>query len=178
MRALIVCCVLLGAPRANAQERQRLVVGLEAVSGLSLTPARTQGGVGGGLSLAYELTPQWQLEANVAWLVGVGSNTLLRLGAAWQRAGFWRPQLRAEVELGLGGALDFDVRARGPTVGLTVGVSPLRFEFEHFILSALELRVGPSTEFVSFGWRAGLTLFSISVPVWVPEQGRHRGPPG
>jgi hypothetical protein len=93
----------------------RLVVGLDAVGAISLTQARTQGGLGGGLRVGFTLAPAWFLEARAAWLVGLGSHSLLHLGGGWQREGTWRPALRADLALGLGGALDFNVGAKGPS---------------------------------------------------------------
>lgn len=166
--ALLVC---LGSSLALADApEKRLSVGLKAMGGLSLTRARTQGGLGGAVSAGWALTPNLQLNGDFAWLVGLGSTTLLRLGAGWHPANpHWRPMVRADVELGFGGALDFSVGdslpPRGPTLGVTVGVAPLRWVFERCIVSVLELHGGFSTEFVAVGGRFSLSLLSLSVPI-------------
>lgn len=170
MTKLALCTALL-ATSALAEESllSRTTVGLETIGAISLTPARTQGGVGGGLHAAFALDSHWQVHARAAWLWGLGSHTLLRVGAGWQREGTWRPLFHAGLALGLGGSLDFSVAdrppSRAPTVGLVVGAALLRFQVESVIVSALELEAGLSTEFVSFGPRAGVTVLSLSVPL-------------
>ena len=167
MKALALGLVLSSAALA---EEPRLSLGLKTLGGLSLTPARTQGGIGGAVSAAWALTPQWQVHGDVAWLVGLGSNTMLRVGAGWHpQWPTYQPMLRADVELGLGGALDFSVGdalpPRGPTLGLTVGLAPLRWRFDGAIVSVLEFHGGLSTEFVALGSRFSVTLLALAVPI-------------
>lgn len=160
----LLLLLTLGAAPAEA----RLSVGLETLANVSLTQGRTQGGVGGALGVAWAFDANWQAQARVAWLWGLGSHTLVRVGAGWQRGeGTWRPLVRADLALGLGGALDFGVAgsapSRAPTLGLVLGVSLLRFQLERVTVSLLELEVGLSTEFLSIGPRAGLGLLAVSV---------------
>ena len=167
---LVLCSVLLATPAlADESFLSRVTAGLETVCAISLTSARTQGGIGGGVHASFALDSHWQLHARAAWLWGLGSHTLLRLGAGWQREGTWRPLFHAGLALGLGGSLDFSVGdrppTRAPTLGVVVGAALLRFQVESVIVSALELEAGLSTEFVSFGPRAGVTVLSLSVPL-------------
>ena len=167
MRTIALLALLSTSAFADAP---RLSVGLKTLGGLSLTQARTQGGLGGAVSAGWMLTPNWQLNADFAWLVGLGSNTMLRVGAGWQPENpRWVPMIRADLELGFGGALDFSVGnqlpPRGPTVGLTLGVAPLRWRFDSCVVSLLELHGGVSTEFVAVGGRFSLTLLSLAVPI-------------
>lgn len=145
----------------------RVTAGLETLGAISLTPARTQGGLGGGVHAAFAFDERWQAEAHAAWLWGLGSHTLLRAGVAWQRSGLWRPKLGLNLALGLGGALDFSVGerppSRAPTLGLLVSAALLRFQVERVVVSALELEAGASTELVAVGPRAGVTLLSLGV---------------
>ena len=145
MRALWLIGVLSTA--ALAESAPRLSVGLKTLGGLSLTRARTQGGLGGAVSAGWMLDRHWQLNADFAWLVGLGSN----------------------LELGFGGALDFSVGdrlpPRGPTVGLTLGIAPLRWKFDWCVVSLMELHGGVSTEFAAVGGRFSLTLLALSVPI-------------
>ena len=170
MRTLVLCTTLL-ATSALAEESflSRVTAGLETVGAISLTPSRTQGGIGGGVHAAFALDSHWQVHAHAAWLWGLGSHTLLRLGAGWQREGMWRPRFHAGLALGLGGSLDFSVAdrapSRAPTLGVMAGAALLRFQVESVIVSAFELEAGLSTEFVSFGPRAGVTVLSLSVPL-------------
>lgn len=161
--ALLVC--LASTP---VEAPSRLSVTLESLGSVSLTQARTQGGLGGAVGVAYAVSPSWQAQARVAWLWGLGSHTLLRVGGGWQRPeGLWRPLLRLDVALGLGGALDFGVGgqppSRAPTLGLVVGASLLRFQLGRVALSVLELEGGLSTEFLSIGPRVGLGLLAVTV---------------
>lgn len=161
--ALLVC--LLGA--ASAQTAP-LSLTLRSAGSLSLTAGRTQGGIGGGVGLSYELKPSVALQADVAWLWGIGAPVLVRVGGAWQRAGLWRPQLRADLEVGLGGGLEFSVEGRipprAPTLGGVLGLGLLRFEVpERGWISLLELSGGLSTDFASLGPRLGLSLLSLGV---------------
>lgn len=160
--------VVLTSLRAFASEPSRLSVTLESLGSVSLTQARTQGGLGGAVGVAYAVSPSWQAQARVGWLWGLGSHTLLRVGGGWQRPeGLWRPLVRLDVALGLGGALDFGVGgqppSRAPTLGLVVGASLLRFQLDRVALSVLELEGGLSTEFLSIGPRVGLGLLAVSV---------------
>jgi hypothetical protein len=165
----MMALVLLGSLAATPVEApSRLSVTLESLGSVSLTQARTQGGLGGAVGVAYAVSPSWQAQARVAWLWGLGSHTLLRVGGGWQRPeGLWRPLLRLDVALGLGGALDFGVGgqppSRAPTLGLVVGASLLRFQLDRVALSALELEGGLSTEFLSIGPRVGVGLLAVTV---------------
>lgn len=170
MRTFALVLLLSSLAFAESQPEPRLAIGLKTLGGLSLTQARTQGGLGGAVSAGWRLDRRWQLNADFAWLVGLGSNTLLRVGAGWQPDhAMWRPMLRADVELGFGGSLDFSVGdalpPRGPTVGLTLGVAPLRWAFDWCIVSLMELHGGVATEFVAVGGRFSLTLLALSVPI-------------
>lgn len=159
--------VLVSLP-ALAEETvlSKLSLGLDTVGAISLTQARTQGGIGGGVQAAFSFDEHWLVHARAAWLWGLGSHTLFHAGGGWQRSGTWRPLLRGDVTLGLGGSLDFSVGSmpptRAPTVGLVVGAALLRFQVGRVIVSGLELEAGISTEFVSIGPRAGVTLLSLS----------------
>lgn len=167
---VVLTVVLLISSMARAEDgtfASRLGLGLETIGAISLTQARTQGGIGGGLMVTYALSPSWQLEAHGSWLVGLGSHTLLRVFAGWQREGTWRPLFRAGLALGLGGGLDFSVGGRGPsqapTVAVLGGACLLRYQVGPVVVSALELEAGVSTEFLSVGPRFGLTVFSLLV---------------
>ncbi len=168
---LVLSSVLLATPAlADESFLSRVTAGLETVGAVSLTDARTQGGIGGGVHVAFALDSHWQVYARAAWLWGLGSHTLIRAGAGWQREGTWRPLFHAGLALGLGGALEFGLPgrappSRAPTLGVVVGAALLRFQVESVIVSALELEAGLSTEFVSFGPRAGVTVLSLSVPL-------------
>ncbi|HEY0883587.1 MAG TPA: hypothetical protein VGD87_18770, partial [Archangium sp.] len=63
MRALLLMALVSTAAFAEAP---RLSVGLKTLGGLSLTQARTQGGLGGAVTAGWRLTPNWQLNADVA----------------------------------------------------------------------------------------------------------------
>ncbi len=161
----LVFTLLSGAAVAKEPDLKHLTVGLEALTSISLTPARTQGGIGGAVDVSFAFTPSWQAHIAAAWLTGIGSNSLIRLGGAWTKAGTWRPLFGADIELGFGGSLNFGpVMPEGvPTVGLAARIALLRFELGKCTISALEINAGPSTEFVSVGWRIGLKFFALSV---------------
>lgn len=165
MKTALLLALVATSALAEESFASRFTVGLESLGAISLTQVRTQGGIGGGLQASFALTPQWQVHAKAAWLWGLGSHTLLRTGAGWQREGTWRPLLSANVALGLGGALDLGLPdkppSRAPTLGLMLGAALLRWEVDGFVLSALELEGGLSTEFASTGFRAGVTVFSL-----------------
>lgn len=170
MKALALLTVLLAGPAlAESTLFSRFTLGLETQGAISLTPARTQGGVGGGAVLTFSLDEHWLLDAHAGWLFGLGSHSLFRVGGGWQRSGTWRPLLRAGLVMGLGGSLDFSVRgslpSRAPTLGLVMGIAALRFQVGRAVVSALELEAGASTEFVAVGPRLGLTLIAISAPL-------------
>lgn len=169
MKGLMLALMMLVTPAfAENAAPSRFAVRLETLGSLSLTRARTQGGIGGAVGVAYAFDPHWLAQARVGWLAGLGSHTLVRVGGGWQRAeGSWRPFIGTDVAVGLGGALDFGVEggppSRAPTLGLTVGLSLLRYQVEKLTLSVLELEAGVSTEFLSVGPRLGLGLLSVSV---------------
>lgn len=165
---MIALALLVSLAATPVEAPSRLSVTLESLGSVSLTQARTQGGLGGAVGVAYAVSPSWQAQGRVAWLWGLGSHTLLRVGGGWQRPeGLWRPLLRLDVALGLGGALDFGVGgqppSRAPTLGLVVGASLLRFQLGQLALSLLELEGGLSTEFLSIGPRVGLGLLAVTV---------------
>ncbi len=168
MKPLFLIATLVSTTAAaQAFDLSRFSLGVETIGSLSLTPSRTQGGVGGALDVSYAFTPSLHAHASVGWLVGVGSSSLVRLGAGWSRSGTWRPLFGADLEVGVGSALEFGgatVHPAGvPTLALTARVALLRFEVGPCSLSGLELNAGPSTEFVSVGWRLGVKLFALSV---------------
>lgn len=170
MRTLFLIYALSTAAFAESEPEPRLSVGLKTLGGLSLTQARTQGGIGGALSAGWMLDRNWQLNADFAWLVGLGSTTMLRVGGGWRPDNpVWQPMLRVDLELGFGGSLDFSVGdhlpPRGPTLGLTAGVAPLRWKFDWCVVSVMELHGGLATEFVAVGGRFSLTLLALSVPI-------------
>lgn len=170
MRTFALVCLMSSIAFAESEPEPRLSVGLKTLGGLSLTQARTQGGLGGAVSAGWRLDPNWQLNADFAWLVGLGSNTMLRVGAGWHPDNaMWQPMLRADLEFGFGGALDFSVGdslpPRAPTFGLTLGVAPLRWNFDWAVISLMELHGGVATEFVAVGGRFSLTLLALSVPI-------------
>lgn len=163
--AAAVLAVSLGAEPSVTSP---LTVSARSGFSLSLTSARTQGGVGGGLGLGYALTPSMDLFADASWLWGLGSVGLVRAGAGWHRTGLWTPQLSAMVELGVGGGLDFSVAgktpSRLPTVGLSLGLAPLRFTRDGAWISLFELSGGLSTEFLAVGPRFGVTALAVGAP--------------
>lgn len=166
-RTALLLLVLLAA-LAHADTPKRLLVSVEGTGALSLTTARTQGGLGGGVGVAFALAPSWLVEARIAWLWGLGSHTLVHVGGGWQRSeGLWRPAVLAELVLGLGGALDFSVNGqpptRAPTLGAVLVLQPLRFGHDGVFVNVLGLEGGVSTEFLSVGPRLGVTLFSLSL---------------
>lgn len=165
MKPALLLALVATSSFAEQSFASRFSVGLETLGAISLTQVRTQGGLGGGLHASFALTPQWQVHARAAWLWGLGSHTLLRVGGGWQREGTWRPLLSANLVVGLGGALDVGtpdrLPARGPTLGATLGAALLRWEVEGLLISALEVEAGVSTELVATGFRAGVTVFSL-----------------
>jgi hypothetical protein len=169
MRALLLIPLLSTSALGDASLLPRFSLGLETPAAISLTRARTQGGVGAGLHAAFALDEHWLIDAHAAWLWGLGSHSLFKLGGGWQRSGTWRPLFRASVVLGLGGALDFaelgSLPSRAPTLGLVAGVSLLRFQVGRAFVSGLELEGGLSTEFLTVGPRFGVTVLSISAPL-------------
>ena len=81
--------VVLVALPAAAEESvlSKLSLGLDTVGAISLTQARTQGGIGGGVQAAFSFDEHWLVHARAAWLWGLGSHTLFHAGGGWQRAG-------------------------------------------------------------------------------------------
>ncbi|MBL8920558.1 MAG: hypothetical protein JNJ54_16965 [Myxococcaceae bacterium] len=165
MRPALLLALVATSSLAEEPFASRFTVGLETLGAISLTQVRTQGGFGGGVHASFSLGPQWQVHAKAAWLWGLGSHTLVRVGGGWQREGTWRPLLSANLALGLGGALDVGtpdrLPARGPTLGAMLGAALLRWEVDGLIVSALEVEAGLSTEFLATGFRAGVTVFSL-----------------
>ncbi|MFZ5444518.1 MAG: hypothetical protein ACOZQL_31285, partial [Myxococcota bacterium] len=84
---VLALTLLAGAALADERPTSPLSVSLETLGSVSLTAGRTQGGVGGGVGVAFAVSPSWQAQARVAWLWGLGSHTLLRVGGGWQRPG-------------------------------------------------------------------------------------------
>lgn len=167
MKTLLLVSLLATPAMAEAELASRFSVGLETVGAISLTRARTQGGIGGGVVGTFALDEHWIVQANAAWLVGLGSHTLWRASFGWQGTGTWRPAFRAGLALGLGGSLDFSVTdgppSRAPTVGLVVSAALLRFHVGRAVLSALEVEGGVSTEFIAVGPRVGVTVLSLQL---------------
>lgn len=151
----------------SALAEPTVALALRTGGSASLTPGRTQGGVGAGAGVRLLFDERWQVQADVAVLFLLGVAGVVRAGAGWQRPGVWSPLVRADVELGFGGSVDFSLAGRapphGPTLGLVASVGLLRFVAGRVTFSGLELGLGLSTDFQSVGPRFGLTFLEIGI---------------
>jgi hypothetical protein len=167
MRALAMALALVAG--TAAAELPPLAVTVHSGGTVFLAPSRTQGGLGGGVGLALSVDAHWLVEADATVLFGLGLAGQVRAGAAWQRSGRWTPVARAYLELAFGQRLDFTVNGRlppnGPTLGLGVGLGLLRFTVGRATVSALELRGGLGTDFLSVGPHLGVELLELSLPL-------------
>jgi len=166
MTARALVAVALGWSAA-AQAGPAIGLELRAGGSASLTPGRTQGGLGAGAGVRLVFDERWLVHADVAALFALGVVGLVRAGAGWQRPGTWSPMVRADVELGFGGSLDFSIGGRapphGPTLGLVASAGLLRFVTGKVTISVLELGIGVSTDFQSVGPRFGLSLLELGI---------------
>jgi hypothetical protein len=169
MNTLLVLA-MLGASPAEPPPPHQLEVYLRSGLTLFSSPARTQGGAGGGLGLRDTVNGRWVLQADVNGLMGMGTALEVRLGAGLQREGWWSPMARLELSGVLGQQLRLlspDNPRAAPAASLALGVAlaPLRFNVANTRVSALELNVGAGPDSSGLGLRYGVTLLEIGIPL-------------
>jgi hypothetical protein len=135
---------------------------------LYLSPARTQGGVGGGFGLRDTVDGRWLLQADASGLTGLGSALAVRVGAGVQRQGWWTPAAMVSLTGLFGDRLDFltpehPLPVEGPSVGVGLTLAPARFALGRAQVSVLELGVGVGTDRPGLGLLYGLTLLEVGV---------------
>lgn len=163
--SLVLLATLARAPAPAHQ------LSLYAHSGFTayLSPARTQGGVGGGVGLRDTVKGLWLLQADVSGLTGLGSVLAVRLGAGVQYPGaFWSPAARVSLTGFFGDQLGFvmpdgDTVSRGPALGVGLTLAPVRFQLGRAQVSLVEPTVGVGLDGVGRGTVVGLTLLEVGV---------------
>ncbi len=161
---------LLGASPAEPPPAHQFDVYLRSGLTLFSSPARTQGGAGGGLGLRDTVNGRWLLQADVNGLIGMGSALEVRLGAGVQREGSWSPMASLQLSGLIGQQLrllspEYPRAAPAAAVTLGVALAPVRFNVANTRVSALELNVGVGPDVSGLGLRYGLTLLEIGVPL-------------
>lgn len=165
---LLILATLAQAPaRAPAAHQWSLYARSGATAYLS--PARTQGGLGGGIGVRDTVEGRWLLQADVNGLTGLGSVLAVRLGAGVQHSGgFWTPAALVSLTGLFGDQLGFlmpDATAfsRSPAVGLGLTLAPARFTWGRTQVSLMEVGVGAGVDGASRGLVYGLTLLEVGV---------------
>lgn len=159
-------CLLASTPEVESTPTHQVgLYGRMGFAGFS-SSARTQAGIGGGVGVRDVLHGQWLLQADVSGLVGLGGLLEVRLGAGWQRPGFWSPSARLELSALLGQQVGF-VRPGSEslpgsfTAALGAVLAPVRFSLSGACVSVLEVSVGAGPDPRGWGLRLGLTLLEI-----------------
>ncbi|WP_257461858.1 hypothetical protein [Archangium lipolyticum] len=165
---LLVLSALASAPAVADAPRHQLSLYVRSGGTVYLSPARTQGGLGGGLGLRDTVDGRWLLQADANALTGLGSAFAVRLGAGVQRQGWWSPAVLVNLTGVFGDKLDFltpehPVAIAGPALGLGVTVAPARFMLGSAQVSLLEFGVGVGTDSPGLGLLYGLTLLEVGV---------------
>jgi hypothetical protein len=167
--SLLVFSALASSPPAPAEaSRHQLSLYVRSGATVYLSPARTQGGLGGGLGLRDTVDGRWLLQADASGLTGLGSALAVRLGAGVQRQGWWSPAALVNLTGVFGDRLDFltpehPVAVPGPALGLGLTLAPARFQLGNMQVSVLELGLGVGTDRPGLGLLYGLTLLEVGV---------------
>jgi hypothetical protein len=171
--SLLSLCLLASSPAAEQEPvapRPGHVLSLYARSGASvyLSPARTQGGVGGGFGVRDTVDGRWLLQADANGLTGLGSVLAVRVGAGVQRQGWWTPAALVSLTGLFGDRLGFltpehPSAVEGPALALGLTLAPARFTLGPAQVSLLELGVGVGTDRPGLGLLYGLTLLEVGV---------------
>jgi hypothetical protein len=165
---LLVLSALASSPAPADVPRHQLSLYARSGATVYLSPARTQGGLGGGFGLRDTVDGRWLLQADVNGLTGLGSALAVRLGAGVQRQGMWSPAAWVSLTGVFGDRLDFltpehPVAVAGPALGLGLTLAPARFTLGSAQVSVLELGVGVGTDRPGLGLLYGLTLLEVGV---------------
>ncbi|QRN97365.1 hypothetical protein JRI60_51950 [Archangium violaceum] len=165
---LLVLSALASSPAPADAPRHQLSLYVRSGATVYLSPARTQGGVGGGLGLRDTVDGRWLLQADANGLTGLGSAFSVRVGAGVQRQGWWSPAALVNLTGVFGDRLDFltpehPVAITGPALGLGVTLAPARFNLGSAQVSVLELGVGVGTDRPGLGLLYGLTLLEVGM---------------
>lgn len=168
----LVLSALAAAPSPGEESppppRHQLSLYVRSGATVYLSPARTQGGVGGGVGLRDTVDGRWLLQADASGLTALGSALAVRVGAGVQRQGWWSPAVLVNLTGIFGDRVDFltpehPEAVAGPSVGLGLTLAPVRFSMGRARVSALELGVGVGTERPGLGLLYGLTLLEVGV---------------
>ncbi|HEX8441993.1 hypothetical protein [Archangium sp.] len=148
--------------------RHQFAVYARSGATLYLSPARTHGGVGGGIGLRDTVDGRWLLQVDANGLTGLGSALEVRVGAGVQRQGWWTPAAWVSLTGLFGDRLDFltpehPLPVAGPSLGLGLTLAPARFSLGRAQVSLLELGVGVGTDRPGLGLLYGLTLLEVGV---------------
>jgi hypothetical protein len=160
--AAAVFALLLCAP-ALAEDHQ---LSAYCRSGLTLylSPARTAGGLGGGVGVRDTFRDRYLFQLDASYLSMLGNAFDLRLGAGLQRSGgTWAPSAMLVLSTLFGDRLAFltpehPTPIGGPALSLGLNVAPLRFTSGGTTVAVLELGVGVGSDFpgVGLSYRVGL----------------------
>jgi len=168
--------IALAAERAEAAEgpaSKEHSVGIYARTNgaVALTPARTAGGAGGGLGVRDVFRDWLILQADVAYLFGIGNLGELRAGAGIQLPGpdqTYQPAASLLVSLYFGEQLRFlsEEHPRpvwDPAVALGVELSPLRFTSERTRISVMAPGLGLVLDVPTVGPVVQLTALEVEI---------------
>ena len=169
--ALLMLSALAISPapeEAPVPPRHQLSLYARSGATLYLSPARTQGGVGGGFGLRDTVDGRWLLQADVNGLTGLGTAFAVRVGAGVQRQGQWAPAAWVSLTGLFGDRMDFltpehPTPVVGPSLGLGLTLAPARFTLGRAQVSLLEFGVGVGTDRPGLGLLYGLTLLEVGV---------------
>lgn len=168
---LLLLSTLATSPMPDGEAvppRHQLSLYAHSGAAVYLSPARTQGGVGGGFGLRDTVDGRWLLQVDASGLTGLGSVLAVRVGAGVQRQGWWSPAALVNLTGLFGDRIDFltpeHVRpVQGPSLGLGLTLAPARFNLGRTQVSVFEVGVGVGTDRPGLGLLYGLTLLEVGV---------------
>ncbi len=166
---LLLLSALATAPAGEVvPPRHQLALYAHSGATVYLSPARTQGGVGGGIGLRDTVDGRWLLQVDTSGLTGLGSVLAVRVGAGVQRQGWWSPAALLSLTSLFGDRIDFltpeHLRpVQGPSLGLGLTLAPARFNLGRTQVSLLEVDLGVGTDRPGLGMLYGLTLLEVGV---------------
>ncbi|WNG46956.1 hypothetical protein F0U60_24610 [Archangium minus] len=168
---LLLLSALATAQPTNGETvppRHQLSLYTHSGATMYLSPARTQGGVGGGIGLRDTVDGRWLLQVDASGLTALGSVLAVRVGAGVQRQGWWSPAALVNLTGLFGDRIDFLSSERllpvqGPSLGLGLTLAPARFNLGRTQVSVMEVGLGVGTDRPELGVLYGLTLLEVGV---------------
>lgn len=167
MHVAMVLGLLASTPEPSTPHR--LEVYARSGAAIFMSPARFQGGLGGGFGLRDTVQGRWLLQADVAGFMGItGVGLSARLGAGVQRRGRWRPAARLELAGLFGDRAGVASSAQprfvsGPALMLAGVLAPLRFGAPEGSVSLFEVGVGTGPDGPGWGLHLSVTLIEVGI---------------